>query len=169
MEDSNPSGTNDSDELFLDTQDQELDQDNDQDNELPDGNLREEEDSAENAQQQGENDSQKDAKHVKNTEEKKEKDNPSVEDKVRVRLKAVGNAPILKQKKFYIGVNEKVSVLKTFLQKQLKLGQDAQLFLYCNSAFAPSLDQKIGELHSSFKEHTTQDLIIDYGTVGAYG
>jgi len=100
------------------------------------------------------------------TEEAKK---PEREGKVRIRLKAVGNAPILKQKKFYIGSNERVSVLRTFLQKQLKLANDSDLFLYCNSAFAPTLDQTIGELHESFKEHTTQDLIIDYGTVGAYG
>lgn len=89
--------------------------------------------------------------------------------KVRVRFKAVGNAPRMKKNKFYIGANETFAVLKSFLRRQLKLGSDAQLFLYCNSSFAPGLDQDIGTLYSCFKERTTNDLIVDYGTTGAYG
>ena len=93
----------------------------------------------------------------------------ATDSKIRIRFKAVGNAPILKKKRYFIDKTLPLSVLKQFLIKQLRIDQTQQLFLYCQSSFAPNLDQKLGDLHDMFKETTTNDLIIDYSLTGAYG
>ena len=61
-----------------------------------------------------------------------------------VLLKATGGAPILKQSKFKVGVEERFTFVVDFLRKQLKA---ESVFTYLNSAFVPALDEKIGILH----------------------
>ena len=61
-----------------------------------------------------------------------------------VLLKATGDAPILKQSKFKVGVEERFTFVVDFLRKQLKA---ESVFTYLNSAFVPALDEKIGILH----------------------
>jgi ubiquitin-like protein ATG12 len=70
-----------------------------------------------------------------------------VSGKVKVNLQAVGSAPILRKTKFEVGAHEKFIVIPTFLRKHLKLEESAPLFVYCNSAFCPNLDQRISDLY----------------------
>jgi len=65
---------------------------------------------------------------------------------LQVHLQAVGSAPILRKSKFAVGADENVAVISQFLRKLLKLDHNAPLFVYCNSAFVPSPDQKIRDL-----------------------
>lgn len=66
--------------------------------------------------------------------------------KIKVHFQAVGSAPILRKTKFAIGANEKFAVIPIFLRKHLQLDEHAPLFVYCNSAFCPNLDQRISDL-----------------------
>lgn len=70
----------------------------------------------------------------------------AVNTKIKVHFQAVGSAPILRKAKFAIGANEKFAVIPIFLRKHLKLDDHAPLFVYCNSAFCPNLDQRISDL-----------------------
>ena len=102
-----------------------------------------------------------------------------------VLLKATGDAPILKQSKFKVGVEERFTFVVDFLRKQLKA---ESVFTYLNSAFVPALDEKIGILHQVSARGrrcgprgggadglpaqlyaTENKLVINYATTPAWG
>jgi ubiquitin-like protein ATG12 len=89
--------------------------------------------------------------------------------KVKVHFQAVGGAPILKRSKFQISADQRFSSVHTFLRKQLKIQENAQsnLFLYCQSAFVPSMDCLVGELRDSFA--VRDELVIHYSLQEAWG
>ncbi|KNC85157.1 hypothetical protein SARC_02650 [Sphaeroforma arctica JP610] len=67
----------------------------------------------------------------------------AAKDKVVVRFRAAGNAPIMKQAKFKITANESFQTVIDFLRRQLKFNQHDSLFLYINQAFQPSPDELV--------------------------
>ncbi|KAJ3577461.1 hypothetical protein NPX13_g3105 [Xylaria arbuscula] len=69
------------------------------------------------------------------------------QEKVLVRFKAVGAAPQLKTEVRRISATQKFETVVTHLRKILALKPTDGLFLYVNSAFAPALDEIVGNLH----------------------
>ncbi|KAI9287416.1 putative autophagy-related protein 12 [Umbelopsis sp. AD052] len=94
---------------------------------------------------------------------KKEKDAT----KVIVQFRAIGNAPILKQKLFKITASQKFQAVNLFLRKELNYAPSEALFLYINSAFAPAPDEIISNLYKSFG--TEGFLVVNYCTTAAWG
>ncbi|KAI1338946.1 APG12-domain-containing protein [Xylariaceae sp. FL0016] len=88
--------------------------------------------------------------------------------KVVVRFKAVGAAPQLKPEVRKISSTQKFEAVVSYLRKQLRLGPTEGLFLYVNSAFAPALDEVVGNLHRCFKDSNDQ-LIVAYSITPAFG
>lgn len=68
-------------------------------------------------------------------------------DKVVVRFKAVGSAPQLAREVRKISAAQKFEAVVTHLRKALRVAPTDGLFLYVNSAFAPALDEIVGNLH----------------------
>ncbi|XP_044065090.1 ubiquitin-like protein ATG12 isoform X2 [Siniperca chuatsi] len=70
--------------------------------------------------------------------------------KLDVLLKAVGDTPIMKTKKWAVDRGRTVQSLSQFISRFLKLEGSEQLFIYVNQSFAPSPDQDVGILFDSF-------------------
>ncbi|KAI0178690.1 ubiquitin-like autophagy protein Apg12 [Hypoxylon sp. FL1284] len=90
------------------------------------------------------------------------------QDKILVRFKAVGSAPQLKREVRRISAPQKFEAVVTHLRKALRLNPTDGLFLYVNSAFAPALDEIVGNLHRCFKDSNDQ-LIVVYSITPAFG
>ncbi|KAI1141379.1 ubiquitin-like autophagy protein Apg12 [Hypoxylon sp. FL0543] len=90
------------------------------------------------------------------------------QEKIRVRFKAVGSAPQLKQEVRRISATQKFEAVVSHLRKLLRLNPTDGLFLYVNSAFAPALDEVVGNLHRCFKDSNDQ-LIVVYSITPAFG
>jgi len=73
-------------------------------------------------------------------------DVPLTRVKVTVRFQAVGSAPILRQKVFKVGADQKFETVANFLRKKLDCKPTDSVFLYVNSIFAPGLDEGVGNL-----------------------
>lgn len=69
------------------------------------------------------------------------------QDKVVVRFKAVGSAPGLAQDVCKISSARKFEEVVRYLRRKLRCKDTDGVFLYVNSAFAPSLDEVVGNLH----------------------
>uniref|UniRef100_A0A3Q1HCE7 Ubiquitin-like protein ATG12 n=1 Tax=Acanthochromis polyacanthus TaxID=80966 RepID=A0A3Q1HCE7_9TELE len=88
------------------------------------------------------------------TETQKEEPQPPADDsaandekkKIDVLLKAVGDTPIMKTKKWAVDRGRTVQSLAQFISRFLKLDGNEQLFIYVNQSFAPSPDQEVGVL-----------------------
>jgi ubiquitin-like protein ATG12 len=87
--------------------------------------------------------------------------------KIEILLKAVGNAPILKNRKFQLERTKNVHFIIGWLKKYMKLDPKDQLFLYVNQEFAPSPDTDIGTIYDCFKIGNT--VIFHYCTTPAWG
>ena len=87
--------------------------------------------------------------------------------KIEILLKAVGNAPILKKKKFLLERTKSVQYITEWLKKYMKLDPKDQLFLYVNQEFAPSPDAEVGTIYDCFK--TGNNVIFHYCTTPAWG
>lgn len=68
--------------------------------------------------------------------------------KIVVHFRHIGSAPILKQKKFKVGADKLFLSLCNFLKSQLKLSTNDKIYIYCNQAFQPSFDERLGDLYS---------------------
>ncbi|KAK2910131.1 hypothetical protein Q8A73_007846 [Channa argus] len=88
------------------------------------------------------------------TESQKEEPQPPSDDsttndekkKIDVLLKAVGDTPIMKTKKWTVDRGRTVQSLAQFISRFLKLEASDQLFIYVNQSFSPSPDQEVGIL-----------------------
>lgn len=69
------------------------------------------------------------------------------QEKVVVRFKAVGSAPSLTQDLCKITATRKFEEVVRYLRRKLRCKDTDSVFLYINSAFAPSLDEVVGNLH----------------------
>ncbi|KAL7469643.1 hypothetical protein ACHAXS_009910 [Conticribra weissflogii] len=94
--------------------------------------------------------------------------------KIKVHFVAVGSAPILKKSKFIMSSNDQFARAIEFVRKLLKRGASAgnnvsssSLFLYINSAFVPSPDERIGDLFDCFG--VRGELVIHYSLQEAWG
>ncbi len=87
--------------------------------------------------------------------------------KIEILLKAVGNAPILKNRKFLLERTKNVHYILGWLKKYMKLDPKDQLFLYVNQEFAPSPDAEIGTIYDCFKIGNT--VIFHYCITPAWG
>ncbi|KAI8611562.1 ubiquitin-like protein Atg12 [Chytriomyces sp. MP71] len=88
-------------------------------------------------------------------------------EKVVVRFRATGSAPILKQSVFKITASQKFQAVILFLRKELTIGASDSLFLYINSAFSPAPDETVSTLAKNFG--TDGALIVNYSTTAAWG
>ncbi|CAG6015206.1 unnamed protein product [Menidia menidia] len=92
------------------------------------------------------------------TETPKEEPQPPSDDsttseekkKIDVLLKAVGDTPIMKTKKWAVDRGRTVQSLAQFISRFLKFDASEQLFIYVNQSFAPSPDQEVGVLFDCF-------------------
>ncbi|KAG6308625.1 hypothetical protein E4U45_008220 [Claviceps purpurea] len=69
------------------------------------------------------------------------------QEKVVVRFKPVGSAPSLAQELCKITATRKFEEVVRYLRRKLRCGDSESVFLYVNSAFAPSLDEVVGNLY----------------------
>ncbi|KAL5598566.1 hypothetical protein BROUX41_003507 [Berkeleyomyces rouxiae] len=90
------------------------------------------------------------------------------QDKVVVRFKPVGAAPAPRHEVCKISATQNFEAVVMFLRRMLKVKQSDSLFLYINSAFAPSLDEIVGNLHRCFKNGQDQ-LVVTYSVTPAFG
>jgi len=88
-------------------------------------------------------------------------------EKIEILLKATGNAPILKTKKWMVEKEKTVAAINDFLRKLLKLDSSDTLFLYVNQAFAPAPDQTMKNLFECYS--TDGRLILYYCKTQAWG
>lgn len=68
-------------------------------------------------------------------------------DKVVIKFKPVGSAPALAQDVCKISAARKFEEVVRYLRRKLRCKNSDSVFLYVNSAFAPSLDEVVGNLH----------------------
>jgi ubiquitin-like protein ATG12 len=87
--------------------------------------------------------------------------------KLKVHFVPTGSAPILKKAKFQIPGDHKFGSLTMFLRRMLKLDSGQSLFIYCNSAFIPSPDESLSDLHESFA--LRDELVLNYCLQEAWG
>ncbi|XP_053546607.1 ubiquitin-like protein ATG12 [Bombina bombina] len=87
--------------------------------------------------------------------------------KIDVLLKAVGDTPILKNKKWTMERTRTVKGLMDFIKKYLKMELAEQLFIYVNQSFAPSPDQEVGTLYECFG--SDGKLVLHYCKTQAWG
>ncbi|KAK8100777.1 uncharacterized protein PG998_007821 [Apiospora kogelbergensis] len=90
------------------------------------------------------------------------------QEKVIVCFKAVGSAPQMDRKVRKINATQKFEAVVSFLRKALRVAPTEGLFLYVNSAFAPALDEVVGNLHRCFKDANGQ-LVVAYSMTPAFG
>ncbi|XP_041648427.1 ubiquitin-like protein ATG12 [Cheilinus undulatus] len=109
------------------------------------------------------------------TETQKEESQPTSDDsstndekkKIDVLLKAVGDTPIMKTKKWAVDRGRTVQSLAQFISRFLKLDASEQLFIYVNQSFAPSPDQDVGVLFDCFG--SDGKLVLHYCKSQAWG
>jgi len=87
--------------------------------------------------------------------------------KIEVLLKPVGDAPIMKQKKWSVEANKSVAWIIAFVRKYLKMNVGDSLFIFVNQCFAPSPDQTLGNLFECFA--SDGKLVLQYSTTQAWG
>ncbi|THH30962.1 hypothetical protein EUX98_g3213 [Antrodiella citrinella] len=87
--------------------------------------------------------------------------------KVIVRFKAVGNAPIMKTNLYQINASNRFQAVIQFVRRQLQWKAGDPLFTYINLAFAPAPDDTVANLYKSFA--TDGHLIVNYSTTAAWG
>ncbi|XP_067365496.1 ubiquitin-like protein ATG12 isoform X1 [Channa argus] len=86
---------------------------------------------------------------------------------VDVLLKAVGDTPIMKTKKWTVDRGRTVQSLAQFISRFLKLEASDQLFIYVNQSFSPSPDQEVGILFDCFG--SDGKLVLHYCKSQAWG
>ncbi|CAH2036812.1 unnamed protein product, partial [Iphiclides podalirius] len=107
--------------------------------------------------------------NLKIESEQKENNDPGKIDKTKVDilLKATGDAPIMKKKKWAVDAEKPIGWIMEFVKKYLKLEPEEKLFLYVNQTFAPSPDQIIKNLYECFG--TDGKLVLHYCKSQAWG
>ncbi|UNI18205.1 Ubiquitin-like protein [Purpureocillium takamizusanense] len=94
---------------------------------------------------------------------------PAPDRKVVVRFKPVGGAaPALQQDLCKITATRRFEEVVRYLRRKLRCRDTDSVFLYVNSAFAPSLDEVVGNLHQCFKNASDQ-LVVAYSMTPAFG
>ncbi|VDI01321.1 ubiquitin-like protein ATG12 [Mytilus galloprovincialis] len=89
------------------------------------------------------------------------------EKEVDVLLKAAGDAPIMKKKKWSVDRNKRVSWISEFIKKYLKFEPTESMFLYVNQSFAPAPDTEVGSVFDCFG--SDGKLVLHYCKTQAWG
>ncbi|KAK7794791.1 hypothetical protein R5R35_004130 [Gryllus longicercus] len=92
---------------------------------------------------------------------------PTNKQKIDIFLKATGNAPIMKIKKWAVPPERTIGKIIEFMRKYLHLDSKESLFLYINQAFAPSPDQTVRNLYDCYG--TDGKLVLHYCKSPAWG
>ncbi|XP_053987950.1 autophagy protein 12-like [Hylaeus anthracinus] len=87
--------------------------------------------------------------------------------KIDILLKATGNAPIMKQKKWSVSQDSCIGKISDFVRRYLKLDSNEKLFLYVNQTFAPAPDQVVKNLYDCYG--ADGKLILHYCKSQAWG
>ncbi|KAK8401006.1 hypothetical protein O3P69_002644 [Scylla paramamosain] len=87
--------------------------------------------------------------------------------KIDVLLKATGDAPIMKKKKWAVEGEKRVGWVADFIRKYLKMDQNDSLFVYVNQSFAPAPDQVVRNLYECFG--SDGKLVLHYCRTQAWG
>lgn len=87
--------------------------------------------------------------------------------KIDILLKATGNAPIMKQKKWSVSQDFLIGRISEFVRRYLKLEPGEKLFLYVNQTFAPAPDQVLKNLYNCYG--ADGKLILHYCKSQAWG
>ncbi|KXJ27139.1 ubiquitin-like protein ATG12 [Exaiptasia diaphana] len=87
--------------------------------------------------------------------------------KVEVLLKAAGDAPIMKKKKWTVEGSKTIAYLIEFIRKYIRCEPEESLFLYVGQAFAPSPDQIVSNLYECFG--ADGKLVLHYCKSQAWG
>ncbi|XP_069692194.1 autophagy protein 12-like [Periplaneta americana] len=87
--------------------------------------------------------------------------------KIDILLKATGNAPIMKKKKWAVDPERKIGWIMEFMKKYLKLERSEHLFLYVNQSFAPAPDHIVRNLYECYG--TDGKLVLHYCKSQAWG
>ncbi|EJT97733.1 APG12-domain-containing protein [Dacryopinax primogenitus] len=88
-------------------------------------------------------------------------------DMTKVRFKAIGNAPIMRQNYYRITASNRFQAVIQFLRKELGWKAADPLFTYINSAFSPTPDDTVANLYKCFA--TEGHLIVNYSSTAAWG
>lgn len=89
--------------------------------------------------------------------------------KITVLFKAVGSAPILKQKFFEVESSRTIAAIVAFLRKILRVDLADSLFVYVNSSFSPTNEHTIDQLCQCFGNSKDNKLTLQYSLVQAWG
>lgn len=89
--------------------------------------------------------------------------------KITVLFKAVGSAPILRQKFFEVEPTRTIAAICLFLRKILHVSLADSLFVYVNSSFSPTPEHTIEQLCECFGNSTENKLTLQYSLVQAWG
>ncbi|KAB7498419.1 Ubiquitin-like protein ATG12 [Armadillidium nasatum] len=87
--------------------------------------------------------------------------------KVDILLKATGDAPIMKNKKWSVPCDRTIGSIIAFVKRYLKLQESDSLYIYVNQCFAPSPDQIIMNLYECFG--ADGKLVLHYCKTPAWG
>jgi len=89
--------------------------------------------------------------------------------KIEVHLRAVGDAPIMKKRRWMVERARTVGWVTAFIRKYLNMDneQSQTLFIYVNQCFAPSADQTLDNLFNCFAAENS--LVLHYSLVQAWG
>lgn len=71
-------------------------------------------------------------------------------EKVLIRLKSIGNAPILSTTLFKITASHQFGHINSLLRKKLNLDDSESLYTYVNFSFCPSMEDTILDLYKLF-------------------
>jgi len=93
----------------------------------------------------------------------------AAEGKITLLLKAVGDAPILKQKKWTVDGERTVAWLMVFLRKMLETDPSESLYIFVNQSFAPSPDHRLSTLQQCFASSADDKLVLHYSKTNAWG
>ncbi|CAG0920579.1 unnamed protein product [Notodromas monacha] len=102
-------------------------------------------------------------------EESSTKNESQMDDKpTKVLLKPTGGAPVKKQKKFLLPLDQTFAMVLEFMRtKYLNLAPNDSLFVYVNQTFAPSPDQRLQNLYDCFA--VEGKLVLYYCLTKAWG
>ncbi|KAL1237004.1 Ubiquitin-like protein [Trichinella spiralis] len=88
-------------------------------------------------------------------------------DKIEIILKPVGDAPIMKQRKWEVLKGRTLGWVNLFIRRYLKLEDKDSLFLFVSQAFCPSNDYTLENVYECFG--SSGKLVIHYSLVEAWG
>jgi ubiquitin-like protein ATG12 len=91
---------------------------------------------------------------------------PPNQEKYKILLVGVGNAPMLKKKKFLLSGSDHFQSLQARLKRMLKVPASSDLYLYVNQSFIPAPEDLIGDLGDLFS--VGEELHIHYSLQKAF-